>query len=216
MIDKKGYLRKSIKSQLGTELLKLCPLIDKKEPETSPQTHAIVIDFMALVRKVPLKKLDPPVKTFPIALTSGHNSDEIHIVFDTYREDSIKNGERDIRAKSKKLLSLNVPVVLENFWSSSTSKTAFQALYVEWLTMISSLYNLLYHHRHRECLLFSFLGSIAHMRKDGISCSGHHKSPIGTFIYNTVIRRYRCLCVPVIPLYSELERPRSARALAYP
>ncbi|KAJ4939550.1 hypothetical protein JOQ06_028998, partial [Pogonophryne albipinna] len=149
LVDKDGYLRKSAKSQLGTELLKLCPLIDKKGPETSPQTHAIIIDFMALVRKVPLKKLDPPVKTFhdfAIALTSmvtkaGHNYDEIHIVFDTYREDSIKNGERERRGKSKEMVVLdmislnqNVPVVLENFWSSSISKTAFQAFYVEWLT----------------------------------------------------------------------------------
>ncbi|KAI4824268.1 hypothetical protein KUCAC02_012791 [Chaenocephalus aceratus] len=149
LVDKDGYLRKSAKSQLGTELLKLCPLIDKKGPETSPQTHAIIIDFMALVRKVPLKKLDSPVKTFhdfAIALTSmvtkaGHNCDEIHIVFDTYREDSIKNGERERRGKSKEMVVLdvispnqNVPVVLENFWSSSISKTAFQAFYVEWLT----------------------------------------------------------------------------------
>ena len=149
LMDEDGYLRKSVKSQLGTELLKLCPLIDKKGPETPPQTHAIVIDFMALVRKVPLKKLDPPVKTFhnfAIALTSmitkaGHNSDEVHIVFDNYREYSIKNGERDRRAKSKEMVALdvispnqNVPVILENFWSSSTSKSAFQAFYVEWLT----------------------------------------------------------------------------------
>ena len=71
-------------SQFGTELLKLCPLIDKKGPETSSQTHAIVFNFMALVKKVPLKKLDLPVKTFhdfAIALTSmiikvGHNSDD--------------------------------------------------------------------------------------------------------------------------------------------
>ena len=28
----------------------------------------------------------------------------------------------------------NVPVVIENFWSSSVSKTAFQAFYVEWFT----------------------------------------------------------------------------------
>ncbi len=138
-----------MKSQLGTELLKLCPLVDKKGPETSPQTHAIVIDFMALVRKVPLKKLEPPVKTFndfAIALTSivtkaGHKCDEIHIVFDNYREESIKNGERERRGKSKELVVLdlispnqNVPVVLENFWSSSISKSAFQAFYVEWLT----------------------------------------------------------------------------------
>ncbi|KAK5898293.1 hypothetical protein CgunFtcFv8_015724 [Champsocephalus gunnari] len=72
---------------------------------------------------------------------AGHNCDEIHIVFDTYREDSIKNGERERRGKSKEMVVLdvispnqNVPVVLENFWSSSISKTAFQAFYVEWLT----------------------------------------------------------------------------------
>ena len=126
-----------MKSQLGNELLKLCPLIDEKGPETYPQTHAIIIDFMSLVRKVPLKKLDPPVKTFndfAIALTSmvtkaGYNCDEIHIVFDTYREDSIKNAERERRGKLKEMVVLdvispnqNVPVVLENFWSSSISK----------------------------------------------------------------------------------------------
>ena len=104
LVDKDDYLRKSVKSQLGTELLQLCPLIDTKVPETSPQTNDIIIDFMALVRKIPLKKLDPPVKTFydfAIALTSmvttaGHNCNEIH--------------------------------------TSSISKTAFQVLHVDWLT----------------------------------------------------------------------------------
>ncbi|KAF3848107.1 hypothetical protein F7725_021135 [Dissostichus mawsoni] len=116
LVDKDGYLRKSAKSQLGAELLKLCPLIDKKGPQTSPKTHAAIIDFMALVRKVPLKKLHPPVKTFhdfAIALTSmvtkaGNNCDEIHIVFDTYREDSIKNGERERRGKSKDMVVLDI------------------------------------------------------------------------------------------------------------
>ena len=114
LMDEDGYLRKSVKSQLGTVLLKLCPLIDKKGPETSPKTHAIVIDFLALVRKVPLKKLDPPVKTFhdfAIALTSmitkaGHNSDEIHIVFDNYKR-TASRMERGIEELSpKKWLSL--------------------------------------------------------------------------------------------------------------
>ena len=149
LVDKDGYLRKSAKSQLETELLKLCPLVDKMGPDTSPQTHAIVIDFMALVRKVTLKKFEPPVKTFndfAIALTSiitngGHKYDEIHVIFDNHREDSIKNKERERRGKSKELVVVdlispnqNVPVVLENFWSSSISKSAFQAFYVEWLT----------------------------------------------------------------------------------
>ena len=133
--------------------------------------------------------LDPPVKTFydfAIALTSmitkaGYNSDEIHIVFDNYREDSIKNGKRDRRVKSKEMIVLdvispnqNVPVILENFWSSSTSKSsAFQAFYVEWLTTnycdFKPLYlGLVYHHKHGRCwldvLLYS-LSSTAHMRK---------------------------------------------------
>ena len=36
LVDRDGYLRKSAKSQLMTKLLKLCPLIDRKRPETSP------------------------------------------------------------------------------------------------------------------------------------------------------------------------------------
>ena len=99
-----------MKSQLGTELLKF----DKKGPETSPQTHAIIIDFMAFVRKVLLKKLDPPVEIFNdfaiIALTSmvikaRHNCNEIHIVFDAYKEDSIKNAREKEEGSLKKWLS---------------------------------------------------------------------------------------------------------------
>ena len=56
-------------------------------------------------------KLDPPFKTFndfTIALTSmitkaGQYSDDIHIVFDNYREDSIKIEEGDRVVKSNKV-----------------------------------------------------------------------------------------------------------------
>jgi hypothetical protein len=103
---------------------------------------------MAMVRKIPLKKLEPTVKTFndfaaaltKILINAGGNSDEIHIVFDTYKEDSIKKVERQRRGKSNEMIVLDsispnhrVPVKLENFWSSSASKTAFQAFYVKWL-----------------------------------------------------------------------------------
>ena len=105
LVDKDGFLRKSTKSQLGSELLKLCPQINPKEQETTPSTNAYIIDFMALVRKVPLKKLEPPVKTFhdlAVALTAmitntASNCEEIHIVFDTYKEDRFKNVERKRR-----------------------------------------------------------------------------------------------------------------------
>ena len=186
LVDKDGYLRKSAKSQLGTELLKLCPQIDIKGPVTPPQTHAIIIDFMALVRKVSLKKLDPPIKTFhdfANALTfmvtkAGGDCDEIHVVFDTYREDSIKHGERERRGKSKNMVVLdvvspnqNVPVVLENFWSSSISKTAFQAFYVEWLTTNYKGTKPLYlgispqAWMCQQRVLLHSLGSTAHTRK---------------------------------------------------
>ena len=79
-------MKKSDKSQHSTELLKLCPQKDTKGPETFPLTNVMVIDFMALVRKVSLRKLDPPVKTLIMILLmhmmtmvtkARHNLDEI-------------------------------------------------------------------------------------------------------------------------------------------
>ena len=93
-----------------------------------------------MARKIPLKKLDPAVKTFndfAVALTkiivnAGCNSNEIHVVFDTYKEDSFKNAERKRRGKSNEMIVLDsispnhrVPAKVENFWFSSVSKTAF-------------------------------------------------------------------------------------------
>ena len=82
-----------------------------KKVRNLPTNPCHCIDFMALMRKVPLKKFDPPVKTFhgfAVALTSivtkvGHNCEKIHIIFDTYREDYIKSERR---GKSKEMVSL--------------------------------------------------------------------------------------------------------------
>ena len=71
---------------------------------------------MALVKKVPLTKLEPQVKTFhdlAIALTTmitntACTCEEIHIVFDTCKDDSIKNVERKRRGKSKQMVVLDV------------------------------------------------------------------------------------------------------------
>ena len=59
---------------------------------------------------------------FHVENLAGCDSDEVHIVFDIYRGDSIKNAERKRRGKSKEMvvidvISLNqkVSVVLENF-----------------------------------------------------------------------------------------------------
>ena len=116
LMDKGGFLKKSIKSQLATELLKLCPHIDQQGSESSPQTYAVVIDFMAFERKIPLKKLHPPVQTFHdfanvltcMITKAGHNSAAIHIVFDSHREDSIRHEEMEKRTKSKEMIVLDV------------------------------------------------------------------------------------------------------------
>ena len=71
---------------------------------------------MAFVGKIPLKKLYPPVQTFHdfanvltcMITKAGHNSEEVHIVCDSYKEDSIKHGERGRRTKSKDMIVLDV------------------------------------------------------------------------------------------------------------
>ena len=57
LVDKDGYVKKSVKSQLGTKLLKLCPDVNPKELTMPSPTKAPIIDFMAMVRKIPFKKL---------------------------------------------------------------------------------------------------------------------------------------------------------------
>ena len=137
------------KSQLGIELLKLCPEIDSKGPETLPHTNVGIIHFMGLVRTVSLKKRQPPVKTFgdfatcltAMIMSASCDSDEVHIVFDNYKDESIKTVERLGTGKCKEMLVFdvvspneNIPVHLDKFWVSSISKTGFQAFHVEWLT----------------------------------------------------------------------------------
>ena len=62
---------------------------------------------MALVRKIPLKKPDPPLKTFhgfAIALTSmvtkaGHNCEEIHIILSLTERTASRVKEEEIQKK---------------------------------------------------------------------------------------------------------------------
>lgn len=141
LVDNEGYLRKPNKSQLGTELLKLCPGIDPKGPETLPRTNVCIIDFMALVRTISLKNRQPPVKTFgdfatcltAIITCAAHNSDEIHIIFDHYKDESVTNMERIRRGKCKEMLvfdvispNQNVPCISTNFGPLQSAKLLFK------------------------------------------------------------------------------------------
>ena len=90
-----GSMRKTNKSSLGKELKKNALAV-----ESFPQPCACVIDGMALVQRM---KGDH--KTFSEAadyllrmvLNEGGNSRRIDVVFDVYRDDSIRNAERERR-----------------------------------------------------------------------------------------------------------------------
>ena len=134
----------AILSQRSVEDERLHPCAFFSRRLTSSERNYAVGDRELLAVKLALEEwrhwLEGAEHPFQVTKAGG-NCGEIHIVFDTYRDDSIKHGERERRGKSKNMVVLdvispnqNVPVVLENFWSSPISKTAFQAFYAEWLT----------------------------------------------------------------------------------
>lgn len=90
-----GSLRKNNKASLAKELKKNITPADE-----IPQPCARVIDGMAMVQKI-----GGDQKTFAevadtlmsIVLNEGTNSERIDVVFDVYRENSIKNAEREKR-----------------------------------------------------------------------------------------------------------------------
>ena len=119
----------------------------KNEPETSPQIHVVIIDFLALVKKIPSKKLEPFVKTFddvdlPWHLYSPKVSTFVmrYTMYSILTERMVSRIQRGEEEESQIVvldmisLNQNVPVVLEYSWLSSMSKTVLQAFFVEWLT----------------------------------------------------------------------------------
>lgn len=86
-----GSLRKTTKSTLAKELQKNVPEVE------SMQQSACIIDGMAMVQKVKgdLKTFaDIADSVLTMALREGFSSARIDVVFDVYREISIKNIER--------------------------------------------------------------------------------------------------------------------------
>ena len=116
------HLRKSVKSQLETELL-----LGLGEEDSFKEAWALCQDILwhwfaltAMLTK------------------AWHNFDEIHIVFDHYRQDSIKKWKRRRRGNSQEMIvldmmSLNqiVPVVVKTFGClSSTKRCSRQSMQV--------------------------------------------------------------------------------------
>ena len=90
-----GSLRKTSKSTLAKELQKNVPAADE-----IPQPSACIIDGMALVQRLKgdhKKFSDVADSLFGMVLHEGSSSSRIDVIFDVYRENSIKNAEREQR-----------------------------------------------------------------------------------------------------------------------
>ena len=98
----------------------------------------IIIDFMSSIRKIPFSKLSAFSDVFESiwkSMTSVSKFETIHIVYDSYIDDSIKEAERIRRAKEcdpleyiDLSLQSPLPVQLDRFWACSRNKEKVQTL----------------------------------------------------------------------------------------
>ena len=109
---KKGLsneLKKSNKSELLNGLIQLLP--SKSRNVHHPSYEMLVVDFMGLIRKLPVKKMKlqtygdlmEAVLTGIKALVSDTTT-RIDIVFDMYLDRSIKDFERERRSTKEKIM----------------------------------------------------------------------------------------------------------------
>ena len=107
----------------------------------------IVIDFMALVRKLPLKKMNiityggfaECLRSNIINYAAG--SSRIDIIFDVYNKDSIKDGERLSRGSASGITvairndAQTLPEDMGLFWSSADNKVQLQHYFYKWMIL---------------------------------------------------------------------------------
>lgn len=92
-----GLLRKTNKATLATTLQKNVPV-----EEQFPGNSSTIIDGMNLVQRVKGDQVtfrDVATTILGMALREGSHSNRIDVVFDTYKETSIKNSERSLRGE---------------------------------------------------------------------------------------------------------------------
>ena len=99
----------------------------------------VIIDFMAYARKLSIKKQNLKTYDFFISLWSTFSflfksRNQLDIVFDVYREKTIKESERRWRTTGEGIETIisgfdqPPPVEIDQFWSVSRNKTALQQL----------------------------------------------------------------------------------------
>lgn len=141
----KGYpeMKKTNKSLLSNGLIGFLP--QEKRNAIDCEYQMIVIDFMCIARKIPIKTLkldtyeDLANTLLNMILTHAGNATRIDIIFDVYKNDSIKNTERCRRGATKiSIVSITkkqkLPTDMNGFWSSSSNKHLFQEFFLDFIT----------------------------------------------------------------------------------
>ena len=135
-------LKKPDKASLSRELVNQLP---EEKRNVKCDAQMTIVDFMALVRKLPMKKMG--LDTFGqlaeslsnSILAKGSESTRIDIIFDVYQKSSIKQMERAQRSSSEEITitirsdNQKLPVDLDMFWSSMLNKVRLQEYVFKWM-----------------------------------------------------------------------------------
>ncbi|KAG1681713.1 putative non-intrinsic ABC protein 5 [Nymphon striatum] len=128
-------LKKPDKASLARELVSHLPQETRNVKSDAQMT---IVDFMALVRKLPMKKMgfhtfEELAKSLSDRiLATGSVSTRIDIIFYVYQKSSIKQMERAQRSSSEEITitirsdNQKLPVNLDMFWSSMLNKVRLQ------------------------------------------------------------------------------------------
>lgn len=120
-----GTIRKTNKSELLKILLENNDNVE--HPKIVKENTVYIVDFMAAIRSIHQVPKTFEELAFNIIKGIPQNYKRIDIVSDTYKENSIKSGERQKRGKSDKVLvksaKSKIPPDFNNFLSNSDNKT---------------------------------------------------------------------------------------------
>ena len=138
LFDDEGFMRDPNKSTLVTELEKnLTPEDYIPQHKWAKISTFVIVDVMAYARKVRVKSLktfgDFSHEFFRMIFSLCHDASRIDFVFDSYLTGSVKDSERQRRAKTRPIEISSIsndtplPVQMDTFWASGTNKAKLQS-----------------------------------------------------------------------------------------
>ena len=130
------------KASLTRELVSQLP---QETRNVKSDAQMKIVDCMALVRKLPMKKMgrhtfgELAESLSNSILATGYASTRVDIIFDVYQKSSIKQMERAQRSSSEQITitirsdNQKTPVDLDMFWRSMFNKVRLQEYVFKWI-----------------------------------------------------------------------------------